>query len=397
MTRGTKRTPLYSQIRDYVLGNIQQRNWRENDQLPTEMELAEKYNVSRFTVKKALSELVDEGLIYRIQGKGSFVAAVSDELQERAPVPDAAVSAQNQIVFLTPHVGSSLSSNILAGAEQVLSQHGCQLVIKTSRNEQETERQVLLDSVRAGVRGVLIFPVDGESYNEDLLRLTLNKFPVVVIDRYLRGVDTNCVCSDNAGGAYEATSHLINLGHRRIAYISGHARQTTSLEERLAGYEKALADHQLPIGPRFNHFFAEEHKPLNGTDDNHPDSQLDRMSANIRKFLAQNPDVTAVFAAGIHSGIAAMKAAEHLGLQVPEQLSVLFFDDYEFSSFSRIPPTCIVQQEEQLGIEAAKLLLSVINNPLQERRKITLPTRLLLRSSTAPPPAANEPAAADVD
>jgi len=387
MTTSIKRTPLYSQIRDYILANIQQSHWQANDQLPTEQELASKFNVSRFTVKKAMAELVKEGLIYRIQGKGSFIAqVVGDEHRPvSAPAADAGVSTMKLIVLLIPHMQSSLSASILTGAEYYLAEQGYQLIVRSTRNEQELERRLLVDSVRTGVRGVLIFPVDGETYNEEILRLTLNKFPVVVIDRYLRGVDTNCVCSDNIGGAFDATSHLIGLGHQNIAFVVVHDRTTTSLEERIVGYERALSANRYPYGPRLAYFESEHQEPTPELSEKQGD-QLERMTVRIQAFLEQNPSVTAVFAATTYSGLATLQAAANLGIRVPEQLSVVLCDDFEHSALSRIPPTCVVQQESSLGIEAAKLLLSIIDNPLQERKKLTLPTQLVLRQSTAPPP-----------
>lgn len=392
MIGSTKRTPLYSQIRDYVLANIQQRHWQANDQLPTELELAEKFNVSRFTVKKAMEELVKEGLIYRIQGKGSFIAQMVGDEQRPIAAPSAeapASAALKLVVLLTPQIQSSLSANILTGAERILAERGYQLIVRSSRNEQELERRLLVDSVNTGVRGVLIFPVDGESYNEEILRLTLNKFPVVVIDRFLRGVETNCVCSDNEGGAFEAVSHLIGLGHQNIAYVVVHDRTTTSLEERMSGYERALAAHDLPYGRRLAYFESEEAERQKGLpDDDRQQEELDqlgRMTVPIQAFLERNPAVTAIFAATTYTGLATLQAAANLGIRVPEQLSVVFFDDFEHAALSRVPPTCVVQQEGGLGMEAAKLLLSVIDNPMQERRKLTLPTRLVVRSSTAPP------------
>lgn len=93
--------------------------------------------------------------------------------------------------------------------------------------------------------------------------------------------------------------------------------------------------------------------------------------------------MTAVFAATNSSGIAVLEAAEELGIRVPEQLSVIFFDDYEHSTLSRIPPSCVIQQDKEIGAAAAQLLMSVIENPLLERKQLTLPTQLVLRNSTA--------------
>ncbi|MEK3722439.1 GntR family transcriptional regulator [Paenibacillus sp. FSL H8-0034] len=385
MIREAKRAPLYSQIRDYILEHIHQHKWQANDRLPTEAELAKQFGVSRFTVKNALSDLVKEGLIYRIQGKGSFISqSVADQdnisiPQERAVSAAGAVGAFRPIVFLTPSIQSSLSANILAGAEELLSEHGYPIVFRSTRNDQEKERQLLQEYSRMGARGFMIIPVDGESYSEDILRLTLNKFPVVVIDRYLRGVDTNCVCSDNVGGAYDATSHLIELGHSNLAFVALHNRSTTSLEDRLTGFEKALTQHHIPI---------DHHRCLIELFSEHPpkteqgDTLVEHKSL-VRSFLERNPDVTAVFAATNSSGIAVLEAAEELGIRVPEQLSVIFFDDYEHSTLSRIPPSCVIQQDKEIGAAAAQLLMSVIENPLLERKQLTLPTQLVLRKSTA--------------
>lgn len=372
----TKRIPLYTRIRDYILEQIQQDKWRANDQLPTEAVLAGQFAVSRFTIKKALAELVEEGMVYRVQGKGTFIAPALTVQPGDAPSPEFADgSLLRPVVFITPSIHTSLASRILAGAEAQLSEQGYQVIYRSSQNDEERERQILRECVRMGVKGILIFPVDGESYSEELLRLSLNKFPVVVIDRYLRGVETNCVCSDHVGGAFDAVSHLIKQGHSNIAFVAVNYKTTTSLEDRLNGYERALAKHHIPIDHQRCLFELLADREQTG-------ERLET-KAIVRSFLERNKETTAVFAATVSSGIAVLGAAEELGIRVPEQLSVIFFDDYEYSGMSRIPPSCVVQQEMEIGTEAAKLLVSVMDNPLQERKKVVLPTRLVLRKSTA--------------
>jgi GntR family transcriptional regulator, arabinose operon transcriptional repressor len=380
MTRMQTRTPLFLKVRNYVLEHIQHHKWRANDRLPTEAELAKQFDVSRFTVKKALDDLVTEGLVYRIQGKGSFVSPISTE-ENSYTVLEGSISASfKPIALLMPSIQGSLTANLLAGVEEQLTAQGYHVFFRATNNEQEQERLLLRECVQLGVKGVIIFPVDGESYSEDILRLTLNKFPVVVIDRYLRGLDTNCVCSDNVGGAYNATSHLIELGHTHIAYFGLRTRMTTSVEDRLLGYEKALIEHHIPID---YHLSLSEWSEENDEVSKGSPDYLSLIQRTFRTFFQENPNVTAVFAVTSEIGIAAIEAATELGIHVPEQLSVIFFDDYVNAFFSRIPPSCVVQPEKQVGVEAAKLLVSIMNNPLQERRKITLPTELVLRKSTA--------------
>lgn len=116
-----------------------------------------------------------------------------------------------------------------------------------ARESRERELAMLKEAVQSGAKGIILFPVHGETYNEEVLRLTMEQYPVVVLDRYLRGVETNCVCSDNENGAYQAVSYLISKGHRRIGCISSPVLGTTSLEDRLHGYEQALADNLIPV------------------------------------------------------------------------------------------------------------------------------------------------------
>lgn len=378
------RTPLHAQIHAYLLELLQSREWPAYEPLPTESELAAQFHVSRFTAKKALNDLVDKGLIYRVQGKGSFIARAAPDPDEadRQPVskPEG-IDRKKIAAVIMPCLQDGLSANLLAGAERHLSANGYHAVFRSSGNQQRLEKQILRECAESGIGGIIIFPVDGENYNEEILRLTLNHYPVVVVDRYLRGVDTHCVSSDNEGGAYDATSHLIGLGHRRIVYFGVDSLIATSLADRLTGYEKAMAEHRIPLDYHRSVCEVKEEHLKEDLDHGDPSAAYRRV---IRSFLENNPDTTAIFAANAYLGVAVMEVAREMGIQVPKQLSVIFFDDYAHSALSAVPPSCIVQPELQIGVESARMLLSIIGNPRQDRRKLTLPTQLIARNSTAP-------------
>ncbi|MBW7459761.1 substrate-binding domain-containing protein, partial [Paenibacillus sepulcri] len=167
---------------------------------------------------------------------------------------------------------------------------------------------------------------------------------------------------DHSGGAYEATTHLIRMGHRRIAYIATGKSGTTSVEERMNGYEKALFDNGLPS--------PHSHR-LTGA-----------AAAGIEAFLDTHRETTAIFAENSGTGYEVMRTAARLGIAIPEQLSLAFFDDVEYGDMWSVPPTVVIQQDKLIGQEAARLLLSVMANPMQERRKIVLPAELIVREST---------------
>jgi len=133
-------------------------------------------------------------------------------------------------------------ASLLNEIEAQVASKGASLIYARTHDSQEIEQNKLKELRQLGVKGIVIYPVDGESYNEEILRLHLADFPMVVIDRYLRGIETNCVYSDNLFGGYQATSHLLKLGHREIGFVSTISGGTTSIEDRLAGYEKASTE-----------------------------------------------------------------------------------------------------------------------------------------------------------
>ncbi|HEY0829074.1 MAG TPA: GntR family transcriptional regulator [Bacilli bacterium] len=380
MAKSSQRIPLYTQIRKYVHDQITQKVCLPNDRIPSENEFASQFGVSRITVKNALSELIEEGLIFRVQGKGSFVSPdISGEplIYRSEPTNN---KSKPLIAYLMPRLDNMFTAQLLSGVESELSKQGYRLLFCRTHDSQETEKEMLREVIQLGVKGIIIFPVEGETYSEEILRLTLSEFPLVVVDRYLRGIETNCVCSDNVEGAREATSHLVSLGHTRIGFISTAYQGTTSIEDRLTGYEKALADHNIHIDHslRLVHFDNEQVNTI--LHEGIPDELVKH---EMQSFLKKNPDMTAVFAINSAVGLTIIEAATEIGIRVPDDLSVVFFDNYELSALSSIPPTCVSQQEKELGKEAARLLVSIIDNPKQERRKILLPTKLIVRKSTA--------------
>ncbi|MBB6670882.1 GntR family transcriptional regulator [Cohnella nanjingensis] len=382
MAKSSPRIPLYTQIRQYIRDQIERKAWLPGDRIPSENELAGRFNVSRITVKNALSKLNEEGLIFRVQGKGSFISP--DPFGEPLIyAPDAALGGKNKglVAYLMPRLVNSFTARMLDGVEAELAKHGYRLIFCKTKDSQEIEKEVLQEVIQLGVKGIIIFPVDGETYSEDILRLTLIDFPLVVIDRYLRGIETNCVYADNVEGARMATEHLISLNHTKIGFLSTVYPGTTSLEDRLVGYEKALAEHHIPVEHRLRltHFAPE---PMNTVLDEGIADETAKKEMQL--YLKENPDMSAVFAVNSAVGLTLIEAAVDMGIRVPEDLSVVFFDNYELAALSAIPPTCVSQDELEIGKEAVRLLVSVIDNPKKERSRVVLPNKLIVRKSTAP-------------
>jgi len=382
MSQSKVRLPLYNQIRQYVVDQINRDIWKPGSRLPSELELAKQFNVSRVTIKTAISDLMDSGIIYRIQGKGTFVSdGTSGEPVVYKPNKELKLGTK-LIAFILPAIISSFRTKLLEGIERELSDKGYKLLYCSTMSSQEEEKRVLNEMMALGVSGIVIFPVDGESYNDQILRLKLSHFPFVVVDRYFRGIETNSVCVDNIEGGRLATDMLLSLGHRQIGLISTRITDTTSIEDRVAGYEKALSEYHIAVDHRLR---------LTNLNPTYLDAILKEGAADpgsleaIIAFIQSNPAISAIFAVNLSVGLTIIQAAESIGLRIPDDLSVVFFDQYEMADFAKIPPTCVIQNADEISKAAVELLLSAINNPYGEARKVELAPKLLIRESCAPP------------
>lgn len=368
-----KRIPSYKQIRDYILDQLKKQTWKGNDQLPSENELAAQFGVSRITIKNALSSLVHEGVIYRVQGKGTFISenAQGEKPLYKPPIGENArveqASRPKLIGYLTPNISNHFTMSLLNEIEGALNKEGYHMVFARTHQSQEVEEKKIRELVAMGVQGIIVYPVEEESFNEEILRLSLSNYPLVVIDRYLRGVDTNCVCSDNIQGGYEATKHLLDLGHTDIGFISTIPSGTTSIEDRLSGYEMALSEKRIPIDSRLKL----THLKVFDQDN----------AKNIRHFLHTMTSMTAVVTVNATIGQQVLAMAAELNMRVPDQLSVVIFDDLDRL---RIQPTYMKQEAGMIAHEAVRLLLQHINSPAEKKRLIEFPTTLIVRDTTAP-------------
>lgn len=200
---------------------------------------------------------------------------------------------------------------------------------------------------------------------EDLEKLDI---PFVVSGQFGTDVAKKwySVSSDDFGGAFKATSYLISLGHSRIGFIGQNSYRMAGSLERLDGYKKALEAKLIAF---------ENELVVNG------DYTMESgFQGTLQLFKNQQPP-SAIFAANDQMAIGAMKAARILGLKVPEQLSIIGFDDMATSSFIFPSLTTIRQQNYEIGSLSVKMLIDLLNNQEPETKQIILPTSLVERDS----------------
>lgn len=205
---------------------------------------------------------------------------------------------------------------------------------------------------------------------DSLLLLFDQEIPLVLVDRDLPEVEVDAVLTDNLLGGQQATSHLIDLGHRRIGCITGPSHLTPSAQ-RVTGYRHALEDAGLPVD-----------EGLIKRGDFHPESGHTAALSLIA--LANAP--TAIFVCNDLMAIGVLFAAAEVGRRVPEDLSVVGFDDIELASYTIPSLTTISQPKSQIGRTAVKLLIERIADKSRPVQRVLLSTSLIQRRSSGGPP-----------
>lgn len=380
-------TPLYSQIKTIMLQSIASGEYKVGEKIPSELELAKQYGVSRITTKQALNELMQEGIVDRVAGKGTFVRRTVPLPND---APDSATHPQSSRVrssqpgsfgLIVPFLKDTYEMGIISGVEQELRGQDCRLIFRKTDNS-ITEENKAIESLRdEGVQGLIIFPAEGMYCSEALLKLKLEQFPFVMVDRFYRGIECNYVVSDNFGGAYAAGEYLIHLGHREFGLIGYQPELAVSINDRIQGFCQALADQGIPL--------SQARKELSmireQTYDRHT-GQVDPVAIQtVQAFLDRNPEITAIFAINDYLAICVLRAALQMGLNVPRDLSVIGFDNNILAANVEVPLTTVNQPKEEIGKSAAQLLQRMIEteNPVTEH--LVLCTELIVRASTAPP------------
>jgi LacI family transcriptional regulator len=211
---------------------------------------------------------------------------------------------------------------------------------------------------------ILVTPIVPSEYLDALRE---RNFPFVLLDQGDSSGSSVIVEASNWQGGYDATQYLIDLGHRRIGFIAG-LMEIQSAVDRFEGYKAALADHNIP--------FLDE---LVVTGDF---SHVGGYAA-AQNLLNLSPRPTAVFACNDFEAMGAMEAARDHDLQIPEDLSIIGFDDIHLAASAYPKLTTIQQPLSQMGKMAARLLLEQIDDPQRPARRITLATRLIVRDSCA--------------
>ena len=269
---------------------------------------------------------------------------------------------------LVPLVFPAYFSGILAGAAEALSERDFQIVLSPTGGEHEREVSIV-DRLHGLTDGALI--ILPEESSEELERLLDSGFRFVVLDPLMPLEERiPSVSAAHTSGADQAMKHLLDLGHRRVGQITG-PRGWVATEDRRRGYRAALAAAGILPDPTLE----QEAEPEIGPG---------RAAAEQLLDLPERP--TAIFAFNDNIAIGAIQAARARGIRVPEELSIVGFDDIEHATIVTPALTTVRQPLAEMGRTAVSLLMRLLEGQRFETLHVELATRLVVRDSTAPPP-----------
>lgn len=272
------------------------------------------------------------------------------------------------IGLVVPDSANPFFAEVARGIEDVSFEEGHSVILCNSDGDLRKELLYTDLLVEKQVDGIL-FVAAGFSA-EHILRLLERRIPVVVVDREIPGVSVDSVLTDNEQGGWLATHHLIKLGHRRIGCITGPSDLTPSAD-RVTGYQRALQQSGLPV---------ESELVVRG------EFQSDSGYQAAHSLLGMKDPPAAVFACNDLMAVGVLGAAYERSLQVPDQLSVVGFDDIGLASFTNPPLTTVAQPKREMGALAARMLLDRMHDPELAPRRRLLETKLVVRRSTASVP-----------
>lgn len=330
--------PKYIYVMEQIKEYINTGQLKEDDKVPSEHTLTNQLKVSRHTVRKAIGNLVNEGWLYTAQGKGTFVA---NRLKPNS-------SSTNQLVgVITTYIKDYIFPNIIEGIDQVLVDEGYSILLGNTHNQIEKERQCIINMMNNGVRALIVEPTKSAlpNPNIDLYRqLQEQGVPILFIHGCYGNLPSAYIVEDDVKGGYEATMHLLELGHKKIGGIfksddiQGHLRYEGYIK---AHREKGISIHEDMI----QWYTTEDAKNLFNNNSN----LINRLK-HCTGMVCYNDQIA----------VKVLELLKKEGLDVPGDISMVSFDNSKLGQLAEL--TSVAHPKREMGKQAATAILRMIGN-----------------------------------
>jgi len=356
-----KPTPLYLQIVEHIKKQINSGDYKEDDQLGSQHDLAREYDVSLITIKRAINELIKEKILYSRVGKGTYVAS---------QLKKASFGDHFNIGLILRDLNSPYFSRIAESVEARTSELGYNLLVATSSNDPDKEDKQIKKYLDMGVHGLIIGLTTTRFHaTETIYEIHHKSFPYVIIS-YVAETDVNYISTDHRYGAFLATEHLIKTGYKNIGYINAEKGYFLG-EIRKGGYLDALQKYELRCPDNFNYRIkkrGEWHEYKSGYD----------IGVEVCN-LESPPD--AVFVYNDLTALGFERALLDNNMKIPEDIAIVGFDHIKRGQIAPVPLTTIEQPMDEIGKIAVDCVMDMYYQKALDFPIILKPTLIIRESS----------------
>ncbi|HEX2927807.1 MAG TPA: GntR family transcriptional regulator [Ruminiclostridium sp.] len=351
----------YYILMDYLKEEILMGRIKPGDKISSENALAEQFSLSRQTVRRAISILVNEGYLNTEHGSGTYCV---DRSKRR--------SSSKNIGVITTYISQYIFPNVIKGIDSVLSSNGYTIFLKNTNNNTEKEARFLEDILGKNIEGLIIEPTKSALFSNNLKyyeALDNHNIPYIFMHGFHQQLENKpYLILDDAQGMFSAVEYLVKLGHKNIVGIF-KADDAQGLN-RHKGYARALNEGGLPYDPDNIIWYHTEDK------DKKPYTE-------VRRMITEKRSMDAIVCYNDQIAFKVYELLSEFGIKVPEDISVVGFDDSYYSESCPVKLTTVSHPKEKLGEAVAEMLLQMLNdqslqkNPIQ---KIIIP-KLVIKDS----------------
>jgi len=326
--------------------------------------ISEECGVSTTTVSRVLSGQASKYRIGKVTEKKVRNIAKKLNYMPNQLARGLRMKRTHSIGLVVPDISNPFFSTIAKNISNEAHKIGYSLLFSDSQDDTNIEVNSLTYLRNRVVDGFIVCPV-GQKFDHFADFLAQGE-KMVIVDRYFPELNCPNIISDNYNGTWMGTEHFIKNGHRIIGFIQGELNNSVN-NERIKGYKDALSKHNIPVNESM--IIGDSFGERNGY-------------ISTKLLLNRKPRITAIFATSNLISLGALRAISEEGLKIPDDISLISFDEQPYSDLLNPPMTTITQQKEEIGKLAFKLLLEQINTgAVSKSQSVKMPTKLLIRKS----------------
>lgn len=343
-------------IEKHYIRLIEENKVSAGDQLPSENEIASIFNVSRHTVRQALNYLVQEGWIYKERGKGSFYSNKKKN------------QAKKNVAVMTTYISDYIFPRIISGIEEELRKKGYNLLLFSSNNDIESEKKFFENIINQDIAGLIVEPAQSSINNlhhESIKKLEKNNIKYIAINANCDEENSAYIVVDDEEGGYKLTHYLLELGHRNIAAF--FKVDDIQGEKRRTGYIKAIKEYNINFEKSIVGEYITDNQEM----------YVDQFTKKIAR-MKNRP--TAILCYNDKIALRVIDNLRKENITVPEDMSIVSFDDSYLAVSSNIKLTTIKHPKQEMGIRAAKCIVDMIEGRI-DKPQFVYPAELIVRDS----------------